>query len=53
MEILLIVLAMAACCGLPLLLSGLGGSKGLSGNRDQSLTPEPKKKDEWKQPDGY
>ncbi len=52
MEILLIVVVMAACCGLPLLLSGLRGSGGRSRNRDQSLTPEAKKKDERKQPDG-
>ena len=48
MEILLIVLAMAACCGLPLLFGGRGGSKGHSGNRDQSLRQEPEQKKERK-----
>ncbi len=46
MEILLIVLAMAACCGLPMLFSGLRGSRGHSRNRDRSSRQEPEQKKE-------
>jgi len=46
MEILLILLAMAACCGPPAILSGLRGSRGHSRNRDRSSRRELEQKKE-------